>query len=240
MDKRFWGVLGVIAVIVVGAIIIQGNHKSGSSSGGNAQPTNHVEGNGSTGVKLVEYGDYECPVCEAYYPIVKQTQAQFNDQIYFQFRNLPLSQIHPNAFAGARAAEAAAIQGKFWQMHDALYDNQQTWANSSDPSPFFKQYAQQLGLNITKFESDLSSDHVNNVINADLAAFKNTGKEQATPTFFIDGKYIDYNKLLGKDNRPSADKFAEIINKEIETKTGKSVSPNPSSSASPGASPNKQ
>jgi protein-disulfide isomerase len=232
MDKRFWAVLGVIAVIVVGAIWISDNKKTGTTGSSSSQPTNHVEGKGSTGIKLMEYGDYECPVCEIYYPIVKQVQSQFATQIYFQFRNLPLSQIHPNAFAGARAAEAAALQNKFWQMHDLLYDNQGQWANSSDPQPYFKQFAQTLGLNVSKFESDLASEQVNNKINADLGAFNRTGKEEATPTFFLNGKYIDNQKLLGSNGRPSADKFVALINAEITSKSNKSASPSPSASPS--------
>ena len=216
MDKRFWAVLGVIAVIVVGAIWISGNKAAAPTS--NAQPTNHVEGQGKSGVKLVEYGDYECPICGEFYPIVKQVQAQFATQIYFQFRNLPLTSIHPNAFAGARAAEAAGLMGKFWQMHDLLYDNQQTWANSSNPQPYFNSYAQQLGLNVTQFKQKIASDQVNNLINADLDAFAKTHEQEATPTFFLDGKYINNTELVSSNGQPSVSNFAAVLNAEIASK----------------------
>ena len=220
MDKRFRAIIGVLAVIVVGAIWISNNNKNNGSTG-NAPPTNHVEGQGRTGVKLVEYGDYECPICEMYYPVVKQVQAQFNSQIYFQFRNLPLTSIHQNAFVGARAAEAASMQNKFWQMHDLLYDNQNSWAQSNDPGTYFNVYAKQLGLNVNKFEQDFSSDYVNNVINADMNAFSQTGEQEATPTFFLDGKYISNSQLVDSSGQPSAQKFANIINNEIASKTAK-------------------
>lgn len=216
MDKRFWGILLVIAVIVVGAIWASDRKAAAPTS--NTPPTNHVEGQGKSGVKLVEYGDYECPICEEYYPVVKQVQAQFASQIYFQFRNLPLTSIHPNAFAGARAAEAASLMGKFWQMHDLLYDNQNTWANSSNPQPFFNGYAQQLGLNVTKFKQNMASDKVNNAINADVAAFGKTGQQEATPSFFLDDKYVGNAELIDNSGQPSAQKFANVINAEIASK----------------------
>lgn len=167
------------------------DNKNKSSSGGSAL-TNHVEGKGQAGVTLVEYGDYQCPFCEQYYPVVKQVAAEFNDQIHFQFRNFPLTQVHQNAFAGARAAEAAAAQGKFWQMHDLLYENQSQWSESSNPSQYFTQYAQQLGLNVSQFEKDYSSNKVNDTINADMAE-GNRLNVQGTPTFFLDGKKVQVN-----------------------------------------------
>ena len=218
MDKRFWAIIGVLLVIVVGAIIISNNKNKSNTTTSNVAPTNHVEGKGSTGVKLVEYGDYECPICEMYYPVVKQVQSQFNDQIYFQFRNLPLTSIHQNAFVGARAAEAAAMQNKFWQMHDTLYENQTSWAQSSNPSTDFTQYAKQLGLNVSKFQQDESSDYVNSVINADMSAFNKTNQQEATPTFFLDGKYISNSQLVDNSGQPSAQKFATVISNEIASK----------------------
>jgi protein-disulfide isomerase len=226
MDKRFLTILGAIVIIFIGifAFSQHTNKGGGSSSSGNAQPTNHVIGQGSSGVTLMEYGDYECPICGLYYPTVKQVQAQFNDEIYFQFRNLPLTSIHKNAFAGARAAEAAGLQGKYWQMHDALYENQDPngtsgWVASDNPLIYFTNFAKQIGLNVNQFNTDYASDKVNNSINADLAAFAKTGQEQATPTFFLDGKYVPNTDLIDPaTGRPTADKFAQVINAEIAAK----------------------
>lgn len=192
MSKGFLAVLAAVIIVLVGIFAFTG-HKSGntSSSGSSSgTPTNHVEGQGKAGVTLVEYGDYQCPYCEQYYPIVKQVASQFNDQIKFQFRNFPLVNVHQNAFAGARAAEAAGLQGKFWQMHDLLYENQTQWSESSNPSKFFDQYAQQIGLNVSQFQKDYSSGQVNNLINADLAAGRKLNI-QGTPTFFLNGKQIN-------------------------------------------------
>ncbi|HSX18491.1 MAG TPA: thioredoxin domain-containing protein [Candidatus Saccharimonadales bacterium] len=221
MDKRFLAILAGLAAVFVGIFVIaQGssnNKNNSSSSGSSNQPTSHIEGQGKKGVTLIEYGDYQCPVCEIYYQPLKQVYAQFSQDIYFQFRNLPLVTAHPNAFAAARAAEAAGLQNKYWQMHDALYDNQTSWASSNNPLTIFKTYAQQIGLDVNKFTTDYSSSKVNSAINADLAAFQKTGQQQATPTFFLDGKYIDNHQLVDSTG-VSVDKFAAIINAEMAQK----------------------
>jgi len=198
-----------------------GNGGSGSSNNG-AQPSSHTSGQGSTGVTFTEYGDYECPVCAEYNPVVDQVEQQFTKQITYQFRNLPLTQIHPNAFAAARAAEAAGLQNKYFDMHNKLYANQNQWASASDPKSFFDTYAKAIGLNISQFDTDYLSSKVNDVINADLAAFAKTGQQMATPTFFLDGTYIDNSKLIDSTTgQPSVSKFASLINAEIAKKQAK-------------------
>ena len=220
MDKRLIGILAVIAAVFIGIAVLSGHSKkSTGSSNSSAQPTSHITGSGKTGVKLQEYGDYQCPVCEAYYQPLKQVVAKYSDQIFFQFSNLPLVQVHPNAFAAARAAEAAGLQNKYWQMHDLLYDNQSTWASSRNPITFYNQYAQNLGLDMTKFKKDYASSQVNDYINADLAAFQKTGQEEGTPSFFLDGKYIANSQLVDQNGLPSVDKFSAVIDKEIANKT---------------------
>src|SRR4051812_21386031 len=123
MSKTFWGVIVAIILILGGVFLLTGKHDTKTTST-KASPTHHVMGSTSTGVVLQEYGDYECPYCGQFYPIVKQVAETNKDKIQFQFSNLPLTQIHRNAFAGARAAEASSLQGKFWEMHDVLYENQ--------------------------------------------------------------------------------------------------------------------
>jgi protein-disulfide isomerase len=216
MDKRFVGILVAIVIIFGVIVFINGNHNKANAPSSSSQPTTHVEGQGKDGITLVEYGDYQCPFCGQFFPIVKQVQTEYNTQIFFQFRNLPLIQLHQNAFAGARAAEAAALQGKFWQMHDALYENQdpngaQGWVASSDPiDNYFVNFASQIGLNVAKFKTDYASDQVNNSINADVSAFDKTGQQEATPSFFLDGKYISPTESVAS--------FEGFINAEIKKK----------------------
>jgi protein-disulfide isomerase len=206
MDKRFWGVIVAIILIFFGIIAFSNKDKGASGS-----PSNHTTGKNSKSVTLVEYGDYQCPACEQYYPVVKQVIAKYKDDIKFQFRNLPLTQIHPNAFVGARAAEAASLQNKFWEMHDLLYDNQTTWSEASNPSDYFNEYATQLGLNVDQFKKDYASSAVNSTINADIDAFNKTGAATQTPTFFLDGKRIDTDSNLAS--------FEKLLDAEIAKKT---------------------
>lgn len=208
MSKQFWGVIIVILAVFGGIFAFSGNKSDSSTKNTNAL-TSHVEGKGSTGVTLVEYGDYQCPFCGQYYPIVKQVQTEFADKIFFQFRNFPLTSVHPNAFAGARAAEAAAMQNKFWEMHDLLYENQSVWSSTTDPTTMFKSYAQQLGLNAAQFQTDYASSKVNDLINADMAEGNRLGIT-GTPTFFIDGKKIEVSGSVAN--------FEKLINAEIAKK----------------------
>jgi len=222
MDKRFLGILGMIIIIFIAIFAISQNSNNSSGGGNNSsggQVTKHIEGKGQKGVTLIEYGDYECPICEAYYQPLKQVAAQYNNDIYFQFRNLPLTAIHQNAFAGARAAEAASLQGKFWQMHDKLYENQNSWVSSSTPLDIFTQYAQQIGLNVSQFKNDYASNAVNDSINADISEFDKTHQEKATPTFFLDGRYIANTDLVdAQTGAPSVDKIGAVIKAEIDKK----------------------
>jgi protein-disulfide isomerase len=216
MSKQFWAVLAVIALVFVGVIIFSG--KKDSATTANATPTNHVEGSTSSGVKLVEYGDYQCPACGAFYPTVKSVTDKYNDRIQFQFRNLPLTSLHPNAFSAARAAEAAGFQGKYFEMHDKLYETQQAWETATTPLTTFTTYAKALGLNEAQFKADFASSKANNNINADLAAFKQTKADMATPTFFLDGKKIDSNQLVDSNGQPSLDAFSKVIDAAIAAK----------------------
>ena len=218
MSKQFWAILLVIVAVFVGVIVFSGKKDNGGTGASTAAATNHIEGKGSTGVKLVEYGDYQCPICGLYYSTVKQVVEKYNDQIYFQFRNLPLPSLHPNAFAAARAAEAAGDQGKYFEMHDLLYQNQDTWSSASSPSSHFDGYAKSIGLDMTKYHTDFASSKTNNAINADVAAFDKTGDEKATPTFYLDGKKVDLASLVDSSNAPSADKFSAVLDQAIAAK----------------------
>ncbi len=196
MDKRFLTVLAVI-ILGFGGFVWLNKSKAGAPSGSAAtgQTTKHLFGSGKKGVTLQEYGDYQCPACFQYYPLVKKLADKYKDDIYLQFSNFPLLSVHRNAFAGARAAEAADKQGKFWEMHDMLYENQDPTGKTgwvADPDPlgtYFKSFATQLSLDMAKFEADYRSEEINNLINADLKAGQNAGAD-STPTFVINGKKI--------------------------------------------------
>ncbi len=208
MDKRFWAIIGVIVVVIGGIIFFNSGNKAGAPSA-KTQPTNHVIGGNAKNVLFVEYGDYQCPFCGQYYPLVQAVVAKYQNDISFQFRHLPLLQIHKNAIAAARAAEAADMQGKFWQMHDKLYTSQSEWSQLDSANSIFEGYAKELGLNVAKFKVDFASSIANDRINADIAAFKKTGQQMSTPSFFLDGKPI---------KATSVDEFSKLIDAEIAKK----------------------
>jgi protein-disulfide isomerase len=220
MDKRFLAVIGVILLAFGGVLFMNNRGKSVEVTG----TTNHVTGNLQSKVVLVEYGDYQCSACKSFYPVTKQVKEKYADRVKFQFRNLPIVSLHPNAFAGARAAEAADMQGKFWEMHDLLYENQDPrgasgWVASKDPlSDYFVSYAKQLNLNVTKFKKDFASMAANDRINADMDAFKATDQQMSTPTYFLNGKKVDSSKLVDNQSppQPSLDAFSKVIDEALK------------------------
>lgn len=195
MDKRFLLIIAALVVIFGGIFWFTKSNSSNNtgSTGENSSQTsgsNNVIGNNTTGVELVEFADYQCPACYQFHPIVEQIVEEYGDRISFQFRNFPLVQIHPNAMIAARAAEAAGMQGKFWEMNDLLFTNQQNWSSVSNPTSIFVHYAEQLGLDTAKFQEDMSSSATLAIINADVSAAQALGAT-GTPTFVLNGKKID-------------------------------------------------
>jgi protein-disulfide isomerase len=146
---------------------------------------------------------------------VTQVVEKYKDKIKFQFRNLPLSQAHPHALAASRAAEAASKQGKFWEMYDLLFANQATWSQSSQSGQYFEQYAGQIGVNMEQYKTDAASPETNRIVNADVAEFEKTGDKVQTPTFYLNGKKLDLQKLL-ENNQPSVEKFSVLIDAALK------------------------
>jgi protein-disulfide isomerase len=141
----------------------------------------HIQGKKDAKVTLVEYGDYECPYCGQAYPIVKELQKIEGTKLKFVFRNFPLEQVHPHAVPAACAAEAAAKQGKFWEMHDLLYENQEALEDND-----LLIYAKELKLDIPQFTKDMESDEIKNKVEVDFMSGVRSGVN-GTPTFFING-----------------------------------------------------
>ena len=146
--------------------------------------SDHTQGGKNATVTLVEYGDYECSYCGQAYHIVKNAQAQMGDNLRFVFRNFPLSDMHPHAAQAAEVAEAANAQGKFWEMHDLLYENQQNLEDAD-----LMGYAAKLGLDKAKFAADLE-EKSDAKIQADFESGAESGVN-GTPSFFINGVRFD-------------------------------------------------
>jgi protein-disulfide isomerase len=160
----------------------------------------HIQGPADAPVTLLEYGDYECPYCGAAYPIVKQ--AQLGDRLRFVFRNFPISTSHPHAEQAAEAAEAAAAQGRFWEMHDHLYEHQRK-LEAGD----LHTYAEELGLDVERFDRELAQhDHAARVRDDFMSGVRSG--VNGTPTFYVngnrhDGPY-DLDNLVAALERASA------------------------------------
>lgn len=144
-------------------------------------------------VTLEEYGDYECPPCGLLHPEMKKIKAEFGDRLKFFFYNFPLTQMHKHAMGAAQAAVAAGKQGKYWEMHDLLYENQKLWTEADDIRPVIVNFAGQLNLNMDKFAQDLSSAEVLNTISSDQQRGLSMGVN-STPTLFLDGQSVELDK----------------------------------------------
>ena len=138
---------------------------------------------------LVEYSDFQCPACAAYVNLVKKLLAEHPDNVRLVYRNFPLRTIHANANRAAQAAEAAGKQGKYWEMHDLLFEKQTEWAEKNNAQELFAGYAESLSLDLNQFKTDIDSREIKDKIdNEYLSAIQ--ANLSATPTFFLDGKKI--------------------------------------------------
>ena len=155
----------------------------------------HVEGSGP--VTLVEFSDFQCPACLAVQAPLTQILKKYEGKVEFVYRYFPLVSIHKNAQMSAQAAEAAGLQGKFWEMHDKLFATQSVWEGIADPKETFVGYAKDLGLDSAKFAIDLVSQPVVDAVNADSLAATRYNL-QGTPTFFVHGVNTDFAQIEGK------------------------------------------
>lgn len=204
----------IIAVLIVVGIVVGAKLFSGNKEVTVGTSSNNWYGQEQGVVTVTEYADFQCPACGSFYPLVKQVKEQFKDNVRFEFKHFPLVQIHPNATSAHRAAQAAAIQNKFWEMHDLIYQNQKGWDNSSNTAGIFEQYAAEIDLDVPKYKADVASSEVIAAINSDIAAGKQLNVN-ATPTFFVDGKLIeDTNSIV------SVEGFASVIQAAIDAKQG--------------------
>jgi protein-disulfide isomerase len=148
-------------------------------------PRDHAQGPDSAPVTLVEYGDYQCPHCGRAYPIVKAVQERLGARLRFVFRNFPLRTIHPHAEHAAEAAEAAAPHGRFWEMHDALFEHQ-----SALDDEHLGRYAEALGLDRARFDRELRDGTYARRVREDFTSGVRSGVN-GTPSFFINGRRYD-------------------------------------------------
>jgi len=205
--KRFtlWFIVGVILISSFLGIMFLS--KAPSTSPGKLNKAvsadEWIKGEKNSKVTLVEYSDFQCPACRAWEPEVESIMSEFGTHIRLVYRNFPLRQLHPNSQIAAQAAEAAGMQGKFWEMHNLLFQNQKAWAPQPSESvkDAFATYAGQLGLNVEQFKNDMNSDKAAGFVNDDESGGEASGVD-STPTFFLNGSEIkpqnndDFRKLI--------------------------------------------
>src|SRR2546425_2518317 len=167
----------------------------------------HFRGSGSAAVTLEEFGVFECPPCGNLHPILKTIESEYGSRWRVIFRDFPLSPPHVHAVAAARAAEAAGLQGKFFEMHDLLYENQKTWADAFDVRPLFEGYARKIGLDVERFKRDQTNEIVERRITLDGSRGHSLGVK-STPTIFLNGVEIPFAQYSPEGLRP-------VINKAL-------------------------
>jgi protein-disulfide isomerase len=189
-----WVAVALAVVAVVGGIIfIVGRQGSGDGLGKLARvadpATDWTKGSPEAATVLVEYGDFQCPACGSFQPIVKSISEELGDDLLVVYRHFPLRQIHPNAELAAQAAEAAGRQGKFWEMHDTLFERQDEWSDRGDARDLFVRYAEDLGVNREQFEADLGDASLKEAVEEDYRSGVAAGVG-GTPTFYLNGEEL--------------------------------------------------
>ncbi len=164
-----------------------------------AEPA-HVLGPPTAPVHIEEFGDFECPPCAMFHPILKQMHKEFGDRLRITFREFPLVPAHKHALAAASAAEAAGMQGKFWEMHALIYEHQKEWKTQFDVRPIFEGYAKQIGLDVERFNRDRASDAVAQRIFLDGKRGHSLGVK-GTPTVFLNGREVPFESLPAENLR---------------------------------------
>ena len=198
------GMLGIIVLLFAYYFYATSKSATTNTPSGDVTitETDHVRGKAGGKVTLVEFGDFQCPACGAYEPLVRKVTADNKDTLQVVFKHFPLTQIHQNALLSAKASESASLQGKFWEMHDMLYDKQKDWSGALNARDLFVIYATNIGLDVTKFTTDLNSQAIEDKIQAEYKEGLKLGV-QGTPTFFLNGKKIE--------NPQSIDAFNKLI-----------------------------
>jgi protein-disulfide isomerase len=211
--KRFlpFIIIGVVLAAVVVAVVLMSRPNSTSTNAqsnavantnaarlpsGEAQqgaPNPHMRGGERAQVTLEEFSDFQCPACGGLDPGLRRISNDYGERVRWVFRNFPLT-MHKYSFIAARAAEAAGVQGKFWEMHDIIYDNQKAWSDAPEPRDLFNSYAAQLGLDVERFKADLNRQDLADRIKMDYDRGISLNV-RGTPTIFLNGHELMPGKL---------------------------------------------
>jgi protein-disulfide isomerase len=202
--------IGLAVIAVIGGLIWLGESQDGADQplpiDGQVSEADHVQGPADAKLTLIEYADFQCPTCAAYAPVLEQLLAEYPDDLRLVYRYFPLKTIHPNATIASQAAEAAHLQGKFWEMHDILFNRQSEWSRLSSPRKTFIDYAEELGLDTARFETDMNSKAVKDRVDADFENATAAGLS-GTPTFYLNG--------VALENPRGLEGFQEVLDAKL-------------------------
>lgn len=222
MDRNRWFIFAGICIAIVAGLIYSSNSNKVAVDEVNPfqittdrEINDQVYGNKDAKVIVYEYADFQCPGCGGAFPNIQRIKEQYKDTVAFVYRHFPLTSIHPHAFAAASAAEAAGQQGKFWEMHDLIYQSQDSWKDLSaeDRQKVFENYARQLSLNIDQYNTDLTSKKVTDKVNFDRALALKIGVD-STPTLYINNKIVS-DEVTTDLIQQQGSKFKEELDKAI-------------------------
>jgi protein-disulfide isomerase len=207
-------IIGVVLVAVIAAVVLMSRPSASNStpaqtaSPGQAptqrQPPQpgasnpYTRGNASSRVTLEEFSDFQCPACGGLEPGLRRVMKDYDDRVRFVFRNYPLT-MHKYAFLAARAAESAGLQGKFWEMHDLIYDNQKEWSEAMEPRVQFDSYATRLGLDVQRFKADMERPDLADRIKTDMLR-GNSLNVKGTPTVYLNGRELVPGRLVTEED----------------------------------------
>lgn len=222
MTKKAWIIFSIMCVAILGGLIWLNRSNNinvdaidtmtvQEASSANGNISEHVVGTKTSKVTLIEYADYQCPGCQYASTVMEQVYEKYKDDVTLIFRNFPLYTTHPNAFAAATAAEAAGLQGKYWEMNKFLFENQNAWINlnGTQRTEYFVSATTDLDLDKDRFLTDMQSPEVRAKIDYDYAL----GKKDAvtgTPTFFLNGKKVD-EMYVGSKIVPAGTENAQSV-----------------------------
>lgn len=197
----------LVAAILLVAWYLSASNKPGAVATGKPGATPaHTTGKANAPVVLEEFGDFQCPPCGQMYPEVEKIKQDYGDRLRFVFREYPLVRFHPHALLAAHAAEAAGLQGKFWEMQRVIFENQRNWSTSPDPTATFESYAQQAGLDVDRYRRDLGGAETDARVVADRERGESVGVD-STPTFFLNGrKLTPAQSTIAKNLRDEIDR----------------------------------
>lgn len=191
--KNPWVVIAFIMAVLIAGSVWYSNSVSDKYDEGVNTDISHIKGNPEAAITLVEFSDFQCPACAQAHPVVEDVLKEFGDKIKFEYKHFPLPG-HPLAEPAARAAEAAGQQGKFFEFYNLLFENQNAWTKSANPTAVFVQYAEELGLDVQKFRQHMKSSLLSDHIDANRKEGFELGVT-GTPTFFLNGEKMTPNSF---------------------------------------------